>query len=210
MKLQILSPATKACDHHLRGAMFRHRAQLFADRLGWENLQVANGEERDEADGDPDVEYLVTLDGDELVGSCRMVPMRGMALLAGPLRHYLDAPVDFAANPWELSRFAPATDPADRRHGRSFALLTAGALEWCLQRAVGEIYGIGEPKLMGIVASLGARVSIEGPQIAYAPGQFAFAFKFPVDDATLQQTMSMQGLSSVPHAEPLSSMESAA
>lgn len=210
MELQILSPSTRAHDQHLRTAMFRHRAELFANRLQWDNLQITNGEERDDADTDPDVEYLVTLDGHELVGSCRMVPMRGRALLAGPLSHYLDTPVDPAANAWELSRFAPAPDPADRRHGRSFALLTAGALEWCLRRDAHEIYGIGEPKLMGIVASLGARVTIEGPEIMYAPGKIAFAFKFPVDEATLAQTMSMQGLTSIPHARAISVMEDAA
>ena len=210
MELQILSPSTRAHDQQLRAAMFRHRAELFANRLQWDNLQITNGEERDDADTDPDVEYLVTLDGRELVGSCRMVPMRGQALLAGPLSHYLDTPVDPAANAWELSRFAPATDPADRRHGRSFALLTAGALEWCLGRDVREIYGIGEPKLMGIVASLGARVTIEGPEIMYAPGRIAFAFKFPVDEATLAQTMSMQGLTSVPRARAISVMGHAA
>lgn len=210
MELQILSPSTRAYDQHLRAAMFRHRAELFAGKLQWDNLQITNGEERDDADTDPDVEYLVTLDGHELVGSCRMVPMGGRALLAGPLRHYLDTSVDPAANSWELSRFAPATDPGDRRHGRSFALLTSGALEWCLKRNAREIYGIGEPKLMGIVASLGARVTIEGPQIMYAPGKIAFAFKFPVDEATLQQTMSMQGLTSVPHAQTFGAMENAA
>lgn len=200
MKLHILTEQTKAFDCNLRGAMFRQRAEVFYHRLEWTDVRLVGDGEMDGADQDPRVAYLVTVDEAGLVGSCRMLPMDGSALLAGPLRHYLSEPVDPHANAYELSRLAPATDPEDPRHGRSFALLNTGALVWCLENGIREIYGVTEPKLIGIVASLGARVTIEGPLIHYAPGKAAFAFKFPVDAETLRQAMAMQRLSAIPRA----------
>lgn len=170
-------------------AMFQHRKALFVDRLGWANMVVTNGEERDEADTDPNVVYLITVDdAGRLVGSCRLTPSLGECLLGGPLSNYLEAPIERCAATWELTRFAPASDPVDPLHGRSFANLAAGVLEWALENRVSKIFGIAEPPLMGIAGGLGWRIEIEGPPVNYEIGKAAFAFSFPVDAATLETT----------------------
>jgi N-acyl-L-homoserine lactone synthetase len=170
-------------------AMFRQRKALFVDRLGWANMTVEDGEERDEADADPNVVYLVSVDPrGQLVGSCRLTPTRGLCLLGGPLAHYLDAPITRDLSSWELTRFAPATSPTDPRHGRSFANLATGVLEWALKNDVLIVFGIAEPPLMAIAGGLGWRVKIEGPPVEYEAGKMAFAFSFPADLETLRLT----------------------
>lgn len=170
-------------------AMYRHRKALFVDRLSWTNMVVTNDEERDEADADPEVVYLVTVDkADRLVGSCRLTPTVGECLLGGPLANYLETPLERNAMTWELTRFAPASDPANPLHGRSFANLAAGVLEWALKNDVSKIFGIADPPLMGIAGGLGWRIEIEGPPVAYETGKSAFAFSFPVDEPTLETT----------------------
>jgi acyl homoserine lactone synthase len=170
-------------------SMFRQRKTLFVDRLGWANMVVENGEERDEADTDDDVVYLITVDdAGRLIGSCRLTPTLGNCLLAGPLQHYLDAPLLKSATSWELTRFAPSSDPGDPQHGRSFANLAAGVLEWAFDEGVTKIFGIAEPPLMGIAGGLGWRIAVEGPPVDYEKGKTAFAFSFPVDRPTIEST----------------------
>ena len=183
---------TNGCFHQpILAAMFRQRKELFVDQLGWANLVVTDGGERDEADTDPDVTYLVTVsDENELIGSCRLTPTKGKCLLGGALSTYLDSPIEQLETTWELTRLAPASDPLDPRHGISFAHLAVGGLEWALQTGVDKVFGIAEPPLMAIAGGLGWRIKIEGPSVEYEPGKSAFAFSFPVDEATLQSTRS--------------------
>jgi N-acyl-L-homoserine lactone synthetase len=199
MKLKVLSPKSLPGDGALRAAMFRQRTEVFANRLGWANMTIVNGEERDEADCEPAAEYLVSVDPDgSLVGSCRLVPVAGQSLLRGPLASYMDRPLAANGTGWELTRFAPATDPADPRHGRSFGLLAAGVLAWALKRSVTRVYGIADHHLMGIAGGLGWQISIEGQPIEYEPGKVAFAFSFPIDQATFSKTCGALRMASVP------------
>jgi N-acyl-L-homoserine lactone synthetase len=186
MKTVILDRHNRSELAHLYTAMFRQRAILFAEVLKWDNMSVVNGEERDDADSDPNVEYLVTVDdAGELVGSCRLTPSLGKCLLAGPLAFYLNEPLPRTEKIWEFTRFAPSTYPDSPLNGQSFVGLGVGVLEWGLMRGVDKLYGIAEPSLLGIAGSLGAKISLEGPPVEFQPGKKAFAFSYPIDDETL-------------------------
>jgi N-acyl-L-homoserine lactone synthetase len=189
MRTHIITRANRAQYQSELTQMFVQRKRLFVDHLNWANMNVVEGGEQDEADLDPNIEYLTTLaDGGNLVGSCRLAPTESICLLGGPLAHYLDQPLERSPTSWELTRFAPSTDPKDPRHGRSFAFLSAGVLEWALAKGITKVFGIAEPPLMAIAGGLGWRVKIEGPPIEYEAGKAAFAFSFPVDTETLQTT----------------------
>jgi N-acyl-L-homoserine lactone synthetase len=191
MHTYVINPSNYHFHKPILSAMFRQRKELFVDRLGWANMVVTDGGESDEADTDPNVTYLVTVsDTSLLIGSCRLTPSVGKCLLGDPLSNYLDAQIERRETTWELTRFAPASDPSDPHHGHSFALLATGVLEWALGSGVDKVFGIAEPPLMAIAGGLGWRISIEGPPVEYEPGKSAFAFSFPVDEATLQSTRS--------------------
>jgi N-acyl-L-homoserine lactone synthetase len=191
MRTFIVNKSNRLLHQSVLSAVFRQRKELFVDRLGWSNMVVTDGGERDEADTDPDVTYLVTVsDTNLLIGSCRLTPSMGKCLLGAALSNYLDDQIERLETSWELTRFAPATNPSDPHHGHSFALLATGVLEWALGSGVDKVFGIAEPPLMAIAGGLGWRVKIEGPPVEYEPGKSAFAFSFPVDEATLQSTRS--------------------
>ncbi|MEN9874726.1 MAG: hypothetical protein RL186_1623 [Pseudomonadota bacterium] len=189
MRTYVIDNKNRHAHQNQLTQMFCHRKVLFVDRLGWANMVVQDGQERDEADGDKDVVYLITTDHKgAVVGSCRLTPTTGECLLGGPLASYLEAPIARNETSWELTRFAPSSDPADPLHGRSFACLATGVLEWALANGVDKVFGIAEPPLMAIAGGLGWRVTIEGPPVAYETGKAAFAFSFPVDEATITST----------------------
>jgi N-acyl-L-homoserine lactone synthetase len=184
MHISLLDKTTADHDSYLRVAMHRQRADLFVSRLGWTGLHVTEDGEYDDTDNDPDASYLVTWDRSGIIGSCRLVPLAGNSLLAGPLANYLDTPVAANTQAWELTRYAPATDPNDPRHSLSFGVLAGGILAFSALRNVPHIFGIAEPPLVGIATSLGCKIAIEGPPVEYLPGMKAFAFSFPIDAET--------------------------
>ncbi|GIU66348.1 acyl-homoserine-lactone synthase [Candidatus Phycosocius spiralis] len=189
MRTFYIDNANRQYHQNLLQDMFRQRKELFVDRMGWTNLSVVDGGERDEADDDPNVTYIVTVGHtNQLIGSCRLTPTIGKCLLAGPLSAYLETQLERRAATWELTRLAPASDPSDTRHGISFAHLAVGGLEWGFENGVDKVYGIAEPQLVAIAGGLGWRIKIEGPPVEYEPGKSAFAFSFPVDEATLHTT----------------------
>jgi N-acyl-L-homoserine lactone synthetase len=191
MRTYVINSENRASFTTSLNSMFRQRKLLFVDRLGWSNMKVEGDQERDEADNDPNVVYLVTIDSKgTFIGSCRMTPTQGLCLLGGPLANYLDAPIAGASDCWELTRFAPTTDPRDPSHGQSFAFLATGVIEWALENGISKVYGIAEPPLMAIAGGLGWKVKLEGPPIEYEVGKQAFAFSFPPDIETFTATKS--------------------
>jgi N-acyl-L-homoserine lactone synthetase len=191
MRTHIITPQNRSRYAHIVSAMFRQRAAVFVDRLGWQNMTVIDGEERDEADRDPDVEYIVTLDANgELVGSLRLTCTTGGCLLNGPLSNYLEKPLLQMPTDWEMTRLTSSTDADDPRSSKSFAYLAVGTQEWAAQRGVKKIYGIGEASMVGLIGGLGLDVSLEGPPVEYEAGKTAFAFSLPIGPESLASVRS--------------------
>jgi acyl homoserine lactone synthase len=86
--------------------MFRLRARIFRDKMGWE-VKVENGLERDRYD-DEDPVYILYVDDktEKLVGSLRLLPMTGPTLLADFFSDTLPDAVHLSApSIWECTRF---------------------------------------------------------------------------------------------------------
>jgi len=98
-------------------AMFRNRAETFADRLGWE-VVVKDGRERDRFD-DANPLYLVSVDPDteEYWGSLRLLPTTGPNMLRDVFPQLIDGDYIESATIWESSRICAAGDsrPAGAR-----------------------------------------------------------------------------------------------
>ena len=89
-------------------AMFRNRAENFAERLGWE-VVVKDGYERDMFD-DANPLYLVSVDPDteEYWGSLRLLPTTGPNMLRDVFPQLLDGDTVESATIWESSRICTA------------------------------------------------------------------------------------------------------
>lgn len=118
----------------LMEGMFRLRARVFCDRLGWD-VQVACGQERDKYDDEAPV-YLIYADdeGREVKGSLRLLPTTGPTLLADlfsdtvPDAAHLSAPTI-----WECTRFCLDDRIVDKEQ-RLFASAVLIAL-WVMSRS---------------------------------------------------------------------------
>lgn len=90
--------------------MFRLRARVFNDRLGWD-VVVKDGQERDEFD-DLDPLYVIGLDDDGDVVSCaRALQTTGPHMLADVFSEILDGqPPLRSPNLWESTRFCVDTE----------------------------------------------------------------------------------------------------
>lgn len=92
--------------------MFRLRYDTFRTRLGWDVKTTPDGLEIDEYDGNESAMYIVATSADSGVDACwRLLPTLGPNMLRDTfpqLLHGMPAPA--AADVWELSRFAIATD----------------------------------------------------------------------------------------------------
>jgi acyl homoserine lactone synthase len=95
-----------------RRQMHLLRTEVFAHKLGWEVVVTDDGLEVDEFDSLPTTRYIFAQDSDGTVDACwRLLPTSGGYMLRDTfpqLLHGQEPPM--AADVWELSRFAVATD----------------------------------------------------------------------------------------------------
>jgi N-acyl-L-homoserine lactone synthetase len=128
-------------------AMFRNRAAVFSERLGWE-VVVKNGRETDVFD-EANPLYLVSVDPEteEYCGSLRLLPTTGPNMLRDVFPQLLEGEHIESATIWESSRICAAA-------GRS----AAGDANSGVNSVLSElILGIGE---VAIIAGLTQIVSV--------------------------------------------------
>ena len=103
----VIVEAHNAGKHaHLLEQMFRQRARIFHDRLGWD-VTVKDGKERDRFDDENPVYIIYTDDaGRKVKGSLRLLPTTGPTLLADFFSDTVpDAVHIVAPTIWECTRF---------------------------------------------------------------------------------------------------------
>ena len=87
-------------------AMFRARAAVFSERLGW-NVTVVDGRETDRFDASNPL-YLIAIDDltGAVCGSLRLLPTTGPNMLKECFAELFDEPVDIESGTiWECTRF---------------------------------------------------------------------------------------------------------
>lgn len=105
--------------------MYRLRARVFRDRMGWD-VPIMSGMEIDGYDA-LDPHYMVIRGSQGAIRGCwRLLPSEGPYMLKDTFPQLLHGhPVPEAADVWELSRFAIETDGV---HGFGFADLALEAM----------------------------------------------------------------------------------
>lgn len=144
-----------ALNKHEYGAlldqMFRLRARVFADRLGWE-VNVVDGREVDKFD-DMDPAYVVGVDDDGQVVACvRALQTTGPHMLADVFSAILDGqPPLRSARVWESTRFCVDTQRLSRagRGPNTLSYATAelmiGSLEYAKNSGISDIVTVIDP-----------------------------------------------------------------
>jgi acyl homoserine lactone synthase len=103
----VVEPHNASEYSNLTDEMFRLRARVFRDRLGWD-VPVVDGKERDKFDDEGPV-YLIYADDEarEVKGCLRLLPTTGPTVLTEFFADTLPEAAEFSAPTiWECTRLA--------------------------------------------------------------------------------------------------------
>ncbi len=111
MEHQVFAQPLRDLSANDREGMFRLRYETFRVRLGWDVETTDDGLEIDQFDGD-DSQYILARSPEDDIDACwRLLPTLGPNMLRDVFPQLLHGqPAPAAADVWELSRFALATD----------------------------------------------------------------------------------------------------
>jgi acyl homoserine lactone synthase len=170
MNAKITIGAQQSFDLDALAKMYRLRAQVFGERMGWE-VAILSGMEIDGYDALSPHYMLVHDEQERLCGCWRLMPTTSPYMLRGTfpqLLHGRQAPV--SPHVWELSRFAIVSPEkcgygfatlaldamrevvkfADRMAITSYVTVTTTAVERLLRKAGIEMRRFGPPMRIGI------------------------------------------------------------
>ena len=148
-------------------AMFRNRAETFAERLGWE-VVVEGGYERDAFD-DANPLYVVSIDPitEEYRGSLRLLPTTGPNMLRDVFPQLLDGDYIESATIWECSRICATAahgQPERNGGGVNFVLneLILGIGEVAVAAGLTQIAAVFDARMLRVLRSAGCNPEIIG------------------------------------------------
>jgi len=178
----------QSINAHLYGAeleqMFRQRASVFKDKLGWSVDVDENGFEKDRYDTTDSV-YLLHIDEEsgEVLGSLRLLSTMGPTLLRDVFSDTLPSNFDFESpRIWECTRFAVDESVFE---GRTDGLTTARVASEMLF-AIGEVgvtsgietvVGNFAPPMLRIYKRAGCELDVLGKSDAYSVPVYLGAFE---------------------------------
>ncbi|MBB3525782.1 GNAT family N-acetyltransferase [Rhizobium laguerreae] len=157
--LRILTKDMLETDRRAFDAMFRARAVVFRDRLGWQ-VDVRDQWERDRYDEVEDPVYLVTQrPSGTLTGSLRLLPTTGATMLKSEFRHFFDQPIDVdSPTTWECTRFCVHPSAGHIAQSRAVATeLLSGLCDLALGAGIENIVGVYDGAMVGVYRRLGWR-----------------------------------------------------
>jgi acyl homoserine lactone synthase len=190
MQHTILTHSLRDMNAVDRDAMFRLRAKVFSDRLGWAVTVTDEGHEVDDFDRLSGAHYILARSPDGSVDACwRLLPTLGPNMLRDvfpELLHGLQPPA--AADVWELSRFAvDASRLAEDDHAGNhqigfgdlsvalmaestrfaqtngiarFVTVTTAAIERMLKKQGVDVHRVGPPLRIGHVLTVACFIEI--------------------------------------------------
>jgi acyl homoserine lactone synthase len=130
--------------------MFKLRARVFGDRMGWK-VTVANGREIDDFD-ELDPAYVISLDDDcNVIGCARLLQTTGPHMLSDVFYDILDGePPLRSATMWESTRFCVDTERLGRGRGPNSVSYTTcelmvGILEYARSAGIDDIITVIDP-----------------------------------------------------------------
>jgi len=174
---------------HLIEKMYRLRAHVFHDRLGWD-VQVVDGKERDKYDDEQPVYVIHTDDkAREVKGSLRLLPTTGPTLLAECFADTLpDAAHLSAPTIWEATRFCIDDRLLDRGSpdGLFFAssVMIAALGDVAVSAGIESIVANFDASALRLYRRVGCEIDILGCTLRY--GLPVYLGLFPVSESLLR------------------------
>jgi len=175
---------------HLLDQMFRLRARIFHDRLGWD-VEVTGGRERDKYDDEAPV-YLIYADDHSMVvkGCLRLLPTTGPTVLAEVFSDTLPDAVHLSAPMiWECTRFCVderILGPGNRDELYfTSGLLIAALGDLGLKVGIESIIGNFDSTMLRLYRRIGCEVEVLGSTLRY--GAPIYLGLFPISERILRK-----------------------
>ncbi len=173
--------------------MFRLRARIFYDRLGWD-VTVVDGKERDKYDDEAPV-YIIYADDDTggIKGSLRLLPTTGPTLLADTFADTLpDAALISAPTIWECTRFCLDDKMLDRGNRDELqiasGILIAALGEVGLKAGIESVLGNFDSSMLRLYRRIGCEVETLGRTERF--GRPVYLGLFPITEEVLANVKS--------------------
>jgi acyl homoserine lactone synthase len=173
--------------------MFRLRARVFRDRLGWD-VRVADGKERDKYDDEAPV-YLIYADDEarEVKGTLRLLPTSGPTVLADFFSDTIPDAVHLSApSIWECSRFCLDDRVLGKTNQEEYfasAVLIAALGDVAIKAGIESILGNFDSTMLRLYRRIGCEVEVLGSTRRY--GNPIYLGLFAVSEPNLHKVKSV-------------------
>ena len=182
--IHVVEGVNAACYQAELDEMFRQRAYVFQEKLGWDVTVDKFGHEKDKYDTPRSV-YLLKVDKEtsEVLGSLRLVSTMGPTLLRDVFSDTLPSDYDFEApSVWECTRFAVDDRKLEGRTDGMCVSRVASELlfaigEIGISAGISTIVGNFAPPMIRIYRRAGCKVDVLGKSEAYSVPVYLGAFE---------------------------------
>ncbi len=156
--LQILTRRDRETASSYFTQIFRARALVFRDRMGWD-VTVEGGLEIDRFDDEHDPIYLaVKEEGDVLTGSLRLLPTTSETMLSSEFQHFFNEDLDICSpSIWECTRFCvhPLGEAGHASSQTAAVELLSGLCRLSLKSGIEHIMGVYDVSMIGVYRRIG-------------------------------------------------------
>jgi N-acyl-L-homoserine lactone synthetase len=169
--------------------MFRLRARIFHDQLGWD-VGVIDGRERDKYDAEEPA-YIIYTDDQlcQVKGSLRLLPTTGPTLLADFFSDTLPDAVNLSAPTiWECTRFCLDDKALEKdQEGLLFAstVLVIALGDLAISTGIESIIGNFDSSMLRLYRRLGCEVEVLGSTLRY--GQPIYLGLHPISESIVRR-----------------------
>jgi len=186
-----------AKEAYLADQMFRLRADIFHNRLGWE-VSVSDGWEQDQFDQHNPL-YALSVDEDgELQGALRLLPTTGPHMLRDVFSELLDEDESIVSpHIWESTRFCVSPQAADTRSTNRLNHVTgellAAIVEIGQQAGLSSVVSVYDARMRRILRLAGCQADEIGTPKKIG-AVTTYAGLFAIDEAMLMRIRDAAGI----------------
>jgi N-acyl-L-homoserine lactone synthetase len=185
----VVEPHNAEKHGHLLEQMFRMRARIFHDHLGWD-VVVKDGMERDKYDEQSPVYIIYTdEDGHRVKGSLRLLPTTGPTLVADFFSDTLpDAASLMAPTIWECTRFCLDDDVWQKRKEEivfTSTVLLVALGDLALRAGIESVIGNFDAAALHLWRRIGCEVEILGSTSRY--GRPVYLGLHPISETVISR-----------------------
>jgi acyl homoserine lactone synthase len=185
----VVEPHNAEKHGHLLEQMFRMRARIFHDHLGWD-VVVKDGMERDKYDEQSPVYIIYTdEDGHRVKGSLRLLPTTGPTLVADFFSDTLpDAASLMAPTIWECTRFCLDDDVWQKNKEEilfASTVLLVALGDLALRAGIESVIGNFDAAALHLWRRIGCEVEILGSTSRY--GRPVYLGLHPISETVISR-----------------------